>query len=155
MPADDAFEAESVYAATFLVEVDGLEIGRFTEVSGLSVEVGVDTYEEGGENGYVHKFPGRMEWPNLTLKRGVTRSDALLSWLASVSGDGFSGAGNKLKRSTAAVTLVSQTGTRLRAWELEGAFPVRWKGPEFALSASDMAYEELEIAHHGFVARKP
>ena len=70
--ADDNFEDEGVYAATFLVEVDGLEIGRFTEVSGLQVEVGVETVAEGGQNGFVHKLPSRMTWPNLVLRRGLT-----------------------------------------------------------------------------------
>lgn len=153
--ADDNFEDEGVYAATFLVEVDGLEIGRFTEVSGLQVEVGVETVAEGGQNGFVHKLPSRMTWPNLVLRRGLTQTDNLLQWLGRSSGDGFAGAGNKVTRSTAAVTLVSTAGTRLRSWEVDGAFPVRWKGPEFAVASSDMAMEELEIAHHGFVARKP
>ena len=152
---DDNFEKEGVYSATFLIEVDGKEIGRFTEVSGLQAEIDVETVEEGGENGFVHKLPGRMKWPNLVLKRGLTQNDTLFSWLNKASGSGFNGEGNKLERSTAAVTLVSQTGKRLRAWELEGAFPVKWSGPSFAVSSSDMAIEELEIAHHGFVARKP
>lgn len=153
--ADDNFENEGVYSATFLIEVDGKEIGRFTEVSGLQAEIDVETIEEGGENGFVHKLPGRMTWPNLVLKRGLTQNDTLFSWLNKSSGDGFNGQGNKLTRSTAAVTLMSQSGKRLRAWELEGAFPVKWSGPSFAVSSSDMAIEELEIAHHGFVARKP
>ena len=35
--ADDDFDGERVTAATFLVEVDGVEIGRFMEISGLEV----------------------------------------------------------------------------------------------------------------------
>ena len=52
MPNDN-FDADRVTGATFLVEVDGVEIGRFMEVTGLEVEVGVESIEEGGENGYV------------------------------------------------------------------------------------------------------
>jgi phage tail-like protein len=150
---NDSFDHERVTAATFVFEIDGVEIGRFMEVSGLEVSVGVEEIEEGGENSYVHKLPGRMTWPNITLKRGITQNDTLLSWLNKSSGEQFAASGNTLTRSTAAITLIGPSAQRLRAWEFNGAFPVRWKGPEFAVSSTDMATEELEITHHGFRAR--
>ncbi len=153
--SNDAFDSERVTAASFLVEVDGVEIGRFMEITGLEVEVGVESIEEGGENGYVHKLPGRMTWPNLVLKRGVTQNDSLLAWLNKSSGEGFTGQGNKLKRSSAAITLMGPGGKRLRAWDFDGAFPIKWRGPTFAAGSTEMAVEELEIAHHGFRAKTP
>jgi phage tail-like protein len=150
---NDTFDNERVTAATFLFEIDGVEIGRFMEVNGLEVSVGVDEVEEGGENNYVHKLPGRMTWPNITLKRGITQNDTLLEWLNKSSGEQFAASGNKLARSTAAITLLGPSAQRLRAWEFDGAFPVKWKGPDFAVSSNDMATEELEITHHGFRAR--
>ena len=93
-----------------------------------------------------------MTWPNITLKRGITQNDTLCrgstSPPASSSRDG-----NKLERSTAAITLLGPSAQRLRAWEFDGAFPVKWKGPDFAVTSSDMATEELEITHHGFRAK--
>ena len=150
---NDSFDNERVTASTFLFEVDGVEIGRFMEVSGLEVTVGVEELEEGGENNYVHKLPGRMTWPNITLKRGITQNDTLLSWLNKSSGEQFAASGNKLERSTAAITLIGPSAQRLRAWEFDGAFPVKWKGPDFAVTSTDMATEELEITHHGFRAK--
>jgi phage tail-like protein len=150
---NDGFDAERITAATFLVEVDGVEIGRFMEVSGLEVSVGVEEIEEGGENNYVHKLPTRMTWPNITLKRGITQNDTLLEWFTKSSGEQFAANGNRLARSTAAITLLGPAAQRIRAWEFDGAFPVRWKGPDFAVSSSDMAVEELEITHHGFRAK--
>lgn len=154
MPEVDYIEL-GARRATFLFEVDGVAIGEFLEVSGLKLEIEVTTLEEGGENGFVHKLPGRMTWPNLVFKRGMTSSDALFEWVQKSSGDGFAGGGNTLVRSSAAVTLVGPEGTRLRAWELDSAFPVRWSGPDFAADTDDVATEELEIAHHGFVAGTP
>jgi phage tail-like protein len=150
---NDSFDAERITAATFLVEVDGVEIGRFMEVNGLEVSIGVEEVEEGGENNYVHKLPGRMTWPNITLKRGITQNDTLLEWFSKSSGEQFAANGNRLTRSTAAITLLGPAAQRLRAWEFDGAFPVKWKGPDFAVSSSDMAVEELEITHHGFRAK--
>lgn len=148
---DHLFSSAGGTSATFLVEVDGMNIGRFSEVSGLQVEVEVETYNEGGVNGFVHHLPGRMVWPNLVLKRGVTWDDNLLVWFHQTTGDQFANEG-KVVRTSAAVTMISSTGKRLRSWDLVDAVPVRWTGPTFAASAEEQPVEELEVAHHGFQA---
>jgi len=149
MPNDN-FDQERITSATFLFEVDGVEIGRFMEISGLEVSIETEDVQEGGQNSFVHKLPGRMSWPNLRLKRGITQNDTLFQWMNKSSGEQFTAGGNKLKRNSAAITLMSPGGDRIRAWEIDGAFPVKWTGPSFSVSSTDMAVEELEITHHGF-----
>jgi phage tail-like protein len=129
-----------------------IEIGAFTECSGLSVDVEVEELKEGGQNQFVHKLPGRLKWPNIVLKRGITNSDQLFAWLAECSGEGFEGLGNKLARKEGEVALMDSSGNRIRTWEFEGAFPVKWTGPTLAAGSRDAATEQLEIAHHGFRA---
>ncbi len=142
-------------AAGFIFEVDGQQIGMFKEVSGLRADITVEMLEEGGQNNFVHKLPGRLSWPNLVMRRGVTNTDNLFKWLLKASGDGFEGAGKKVERTTVAVTLMDHGGKRVQAWELVEAFPVRWEGPQLAADANAPAMEELEIAHHGFRSTKP
>lgn len=149
MPDDRMNDASS---ATFLFEVDGVDMGSFHEVSGLEVSIETEDIQEGGQNSYTHKLPGRMSWPNITLKRGITKQDSLLKWLNESSGEKFSSNGNKLVRKSAAITLVDRTGTRLRSWSFIDAYPVKWTGPSFAATSTDAANEELEITHHGFRA---
>jgi phage tail-like protein len=151
--ADDSYDRQRITAATFLVEVDGVEIGRFMEISGLEVTIETDTIAEGGQNSYSHKVPKRMSWPNITLKRGVTQGNGLFDWLNTASGEQFAANNNRLTRHTAAITLIGPGGDRLRAWEFDGAFPVKWSGPNFSVSAAEAAVESLEITHHGFRAR--
>ena len=148
--ANDNFEDQRITSATFLVEVDGVEIGRFSEITGLEVTVETEEIQEGGQNSFVHKLPGRMSWPNIRLKRGITQTDSLITWLQKSSGEQFAANKNKLARSTAAITLMGPAGKRIRAWEFDGAFPIKWSGPNFNVESNDMAMEELEIAHHGF-----
>lgn len=138
--------------AKFIFEVDGVNIGSFMEVSGLEVSVETEDVSEGGQNSYVHKLPGRMTWPNITLKRGVTQQDELLKWLNDSSGEKFAANGNKLTRKSAAITLLDRTGKRLMSWDFVDAFPVKWTGPSFATSSSESPAESLEITHHGFRA---
>ncbi|MGH9187366.1 MAG: phage tail protein [Acidimicrobiales bacterium] len=150
MAGSELFAEQGAHAGKFVLEIDDRPIGWFTEVSGLEVEVEVETIEEGGENSFVHKVPGRMKWPDLVFKRGLTQSDNLFEWLDGSAGAGLEAAGNTLKRSTGAITLLSRAGKALRAWEIEGAFPVKWTGPTFASGSDDTADEELRVAHHGF-----
>lgn len=137
----------------FLFEVDGVSIGTFGEVYGLEVHVAVTAYAEGGENGFVHQLPGRMTWPNIILRRGVTDSDALFAWVNKTSGSGFASQKNKLTRSTGAITAIGGNGKRLRAWELQGVFAVRWSGPSFSVDSDRGLSEEIELAHHGFTSK--
>lgn len=153
-PASEAPLGGDLPAANrFLFELDGTEIGVFKEVRGLQVTVGVHEFAEGGQNAFTHRVPGRMTWPHLVFRRGLTDSNALFEWLAKSSGEGFSAAGNKLTRSTGAVTAIDTAGTRLRTWEFIDVFPIRWKGPDFDMESQNPLEEELEVAHHGFRAR--
>jgi phage tail-like protein len=136
----------------FQLKVDGIDIGSWKECTGLSVQIDVEELREGGQNQFVHKLPGRMRWPNLVFKKGVTNSDALFAWFKSTSGDGFAGNGDKVARRNGSVTLYSADGKAVRTWSFIGAFPVRWAGPTLAASARDVAGEELEIAHNGFAS---
>jgi len=140
-------------ADRFLFEVDGVEIGVFREVFGLQVTVGVEEIVEGGQNAFVYKVPSRMTWPNLVFRRGLTQSDALFTWMSKSSGEGFAGNDNKLSRSTGAVTALDAVGGRLRSWEFQAVFAVRWKGPDFSVGANQALEEELEVAHHGFKSK--
>jgi phage tail-like protein len=149
---DQPLGGEPPIADRFIFEVDGVEIGTFREVQGLQVSVGVEELREGGQNSFVRKLPGRMTWPNLVFRRGVTQSDNLFDWLMKSSGEGFAGKNDKLTRATGAVTAMDKSGARLRSWEFQDVFPVRWKGPEFSVGANTPLEEELEVAHHGFRA---
>lgn len=142
-------------ADRFLFELDGVAIGVFRSVTGLEVTVETQDIPEGGQNGFVHKMPGRMTWPHLVFRRGVTESNAVFEWLTKSSGEGFAAGQNRLTRSTGAVTAIADDGTRLRSWEFIDVFPIRWKGPEFSMDSQTLLEEELEVAHHGFRASTP
>ncbi len=68
----------------FRVDIDGLTTGdrdiNFQEVSGLDASVGEFTYNEGGENRYVHRLPDRVTYDKLVLKRGMLVGSALIGW---------------------------------------------------------------------------
>lgn len=143
---------EPGFGAQFIFEVDGVQIGSFREVSGLEVDVTVHEHVEGGESGYVHKFPAGMRWPNIVFRRGLIQTDALFEWVNRSAGEGFAANENKLVRSTGAITVTNDKGDRLRSWNLREVFAVKWTGPTLAADSTTPLEETLEIAHHGFTA---
>jgi phage tail-like protein len=128
----------------FLVEKDGLVIGGFSEVSGLSSETRVLVIKEGGVNDHVHKFPEATEYPNLILKRGLTDCKKLWTWYRQV-------ANGQIDRATVSVILLDANGDEACRWAFWGAYPIKWIGPELKADSNAIAIEALEIAHNGFL----
>ena len=149
----DGFNGTIPTSSGFLFTVDDEQIGLFAEVSGLEVNIEVASYREGGENGFVHQLPGHMTWPHIVLRRGVCNSDALFDWVNKTAGTGFTSNGNKVQRSTGAISAIDTEGNVLRSWNLEGVIAVKWSGPRFAVSSSEPLTEEIELAHHGFTSK--
>jgi phage tail-like protein len=145
-----AHRIDPPFTGRFVFEVGGRAIGAFTEVSGLSVQIDVEEVAEGGQNAYTHRLLGRMKWPNLVLKRGITDTDALFDWLCECSGEGLTSKGNKVEPSNGKVSVLDGRGKAMRTWEFLGAKPVKWSGPKLAASSRELAVEELEVCHCGF-----
>lgn len=120
----------------------GSVAGGFSECSGLEMTLEVEEYREGGNNGTVLKFPTRVKWANLRLKRGVALGNDLFSWQS-----GF--AEGKVQRRDGAVTLLNELHLPVKVWSFRRGIPVRWTGPMLNASQSQVAIEELEIAHEG------
>ena len=116
-------------------------IGYFTEVSGLSSELEVMTYNEGGKNDGVHKLPTRMKHPNLVLKRGVTTVKDLQQWAQ----ESFMGPDRK----EITLTMYNEHLDKIRIWSFKNAYPVKWTGPSFNSAQNTVATEVIEIAHDG------
>jgi phage tail-like protein len=126
----------------FLVTIGDVEIGRFSECSGIEVEYETLDWPEGGENGFVHKLRGRAKYKNLVLKRGLTNEKGLMDWFRACS--------DRTQRKAITVELRAGDATAVRKFSFDGAFPVKWTGPNLAAGQNQAAVETLEIAHHGF-----
>ncbi|MFB2881595.1 phage tail protein [Floridanema aerugineum] len=116
--------------------------GGFTECSGLESTLQVEEYSEGGENRFVHKFPTRITYSNILLKRGVTLSEDLWNWHASyINGNG--------KRRDGVIILNNELQIPIKTWVFKRGLPLKWTGPTFNAAQSAIAVETLEIMHEG------
>ena len=64
-----------------LLDIAGLFLGGFSEVTGLDSTMTILTLAEGGVNDRVHRLPGRFEVSNITLTKGVSFTDDLWNWI--------------------------------------------------------------------------
>ncbi len=108
---------------------------------------------EGGQNGFVHQLPGRMTWPHLVFRRGVTDSNALFDWFSKTSGEGFASNENKLTEVDGSRDSHRQRRDPVAFVGVHRRLPGAMEGSRASRSrASQALEEELEIAHHGFRA---
>lgn len=129
--------------SSWVSNVDVVISGGFSECSGLDGTLQVEDYSEGGENRYVHKFPTRMTYTNIILKRGITFSQDLWQWHSDyVKGKG--------KRLDGLIALLDEEGNPVRHWAFQRGLPLKWTGPTFNAIQNAVAIESIEIVHEGW-----
>ena len=85
------------FVGKFTFEVDGAgRSARSPRCPGCRCRSTSRSWPRAGRTRYTHKLLGRMKWPNLVLKRGLTDTDALFEWLLQCSGEGLAEDGNKV-----------------------------------------------------------
>lgn len=133
---------DAIGAFRFKVELDGLLVGGFSEVTGIQSEIEVMEYPEGGLNTYKHVWAKQVKYPRIVLKRGVAQSSELWDW--------YDGAANgKIKRKSGSIILHNYAGEEVCRWNFFEAYPVKWSGPELNASSGSIAVETIEIVHNG------
>ena len=62
----------------YMIEIDGLALGMFTEASGIKWSMSIDEIKEGGVNNHQQHLLGRAKFDPLVLKRGFVGGDGML-----------------------------------------------------------------------------
>jgi phage tail-like protein len=120
--------------------------GLFKGLSGLQASYDVYEFREGGNNDFVHRLPGRLQYPTLKLSWGIVNNDLLLKWFMQTQGG--------VQPKEMSVTLATTTGDsagQSRKFTFTDAYPISWTGPELTSDRSDPETwgETVEIAHSG------
>lgn len=123
----------------FMVNINGVTVAAFQEVSGLEVITEVIEYQD-GDDPRRRKRPGRTSYSNIILKRGYTATDELWEWMRKTI-DGT------VERASGSVVLYGDDAkTEIVRYNFYDAWPCRWKGFTLDGKGTDVAIEELELA---------
>jgi len=132
----------------FRVDIEGITSDgndiRFQEVSGLNASVGEFTYNEGGENRFIHRLADRVSYEKLVLKRGMLIGSKLISWFKDAV-ESFS-----FDPKDVIVTLLNANHEPLESWSFVKAYPVKWSISSFGAQQNEIVIETIELSFQYF-----
>src|SRR6185295_10486007 len=120
-------------AYNFVIEIDGVPKGAFSEVGGLTAEGDSVDYREGTDvQPNMRKLVGMRKYSNLTLKRGYTADKALWQWYVNI----FNGVAD---RRNVTIVLMNERREPVLRWNAENAWINKIEGPALKASSNDVA----------------
>lgn len=136
--------ADPLQKFKFRISVPGIptSIG-FTKLSGLSHEVTITEYDEGGFD-YTHKLPGRNKVAEIVAERGAYADNAFQEVLKQTLT-------NPDMRTTVVVEYLNRYGTPVRTYKLAEAWVSKWEGSDFDAGSDDVAIEKMTIVFEYFM----
>ena len=136
----------------FKVEVQDLTVNAndvcFTEVSGLSVEMGTEEIAEGGENRFIQKYPTRTKYPELVLKRGLLVNSEILNWIRKCLED------YEIKPKDIFIKLLNEKHQPLLTWNVVKAYPTKWSVSDLNASNNAVVIESIQLFYQYFTLVK-
>lgn len=129
--------ADPLQKYRFRITIPGLNNIGFQKISGLTDEVGVTEYDEGGFE-YTHKLSGRPKVSELTCERGEYAGSLFQDKVKETLT-------NANMRQTVVVEKLDRTGRPARTYKLAEAWVSKWEGSDMDASSDDVAIEKITL----------
>lgn len=114
---------------------------RFQDVTGLTVDVDLDTYKEGGENRFVHRLPGRNRYSDLVLKRGMTLVSGVTAWcLDSIENFNY-------QPTNMLISLLNSDHLPVSSWYIANAIPIKYSISDFNAEQGQIVIESMTLRY--------
>ncbi|MDD5569841.1 MAG: phage tail protein [Bacteroidales bacterium] len=127
----------------YLVEWGGTNVS-LNEVSGLNIIA--DVVQNHDSASPVHspmKMPGMIHYSNIIFRRHIKKGDnEFYNWINTLKL-------NEVERRDIVISLLNSKHEPVTTWKVKNAFPIRYSGPALYSDCSEIAMEEIEIAHEG------
>ncbi|MDP4662335.1 MAG: phage tail protein [Salibacteraceae bacterium] len=125
----------------------------FSKVTGIEKSLTVETITEGGNNNYPHHLPGKTEYTDLVLHRGVLPSSStFLTWCEDSIAGNFD---VKIVPKTVIVKLLDEAGVSMISWHFKNAFPIRLKVGDLDAQSQAILIEEISLKYSEFERTYP
>jgi len=117
---------------------------QFQEVSGLDMQSEEIKYRHGNSPVFsVIKMPGLVKVGNVTMKKGVFKSDNnFWDWFNQIKM-------NTIERKTVTISLLDEKGAPTMVWTLANAWPTKITATDLKSEGNEVAIETIEIVHEG------
>ncbi len=123
----------------FVLEIDGLNAGRFQKCDGLSVEFDLIEWRDSMDP-YPKKRPGMKKFGSIKLTKGYTPNSKLWDWCKELM-DG------SVSRKTGAIHLIADDGqTYVSTYRFIDAWPMKWTSFRLDGKGNGAMVEEVELA---------
>lgn len=127
----------------FELQIDGVPLGAFSEVSGLTAEGDAVDYREGTDlQQNVRKLTGLRKYTNITLKRGYTQDQSLWRWYGNI-------VNGQPDRRNVTIVLMNEARRPVLRWHAENAWVNKIEAPSFKAAGNEIAMESVELVHEG------
>jgi phage tail-like protein len=139
-------QGEALAASYFYVELTGLNVVAFRELSGIGSENEVIVQHQVNGQGkatYV-KVPGKLTWNNVVLKKGIDTDMSLWTWRNEIITKGVDG-----QKKDGQIYIVDVTGAQKTTWKIVGAWPCSYVIGPMVPDTNEMLLEEIHLAHEG------
>jgi phage tail-like protein len=138
---------DPLISAWFSVEFQGSIKGAFRECTGLGSENAVVTEKASDEKGQMvyKRLPGRMQWADITLRRGITDEMDMWKWRKLCEQGKIDEA-----RKNGSIVMYDTKGTEVARWNLTNAWPSKLTGPTANAGDNQVGIEEMVITHEGY-----
>jgi phage tail-like protein len=137
---------EALAASFFYIELSGLSVVAFRELSGIGSENDVIIQHQvnaQGKASYI-KVPGKLSWQNLVLKKGVDTDLSLWTWRNDIIQKGVDG-----QKKDGQIYIVDVQGQQKTTWKVTGAWPCNYTIAAMVPDTNEMLLEEVHLAHEG------
>ena len=128
----------------FKIEIDGITIASFSEVSGIGSEIEIENFNEGGVNEFTYKIPKGVRYENIVLKKGITDNTELYDWYIKTSEGTIEGR-------NIGIVLFDHKENELKRWNFKNAYPVKWSSSDLNSKTSSIFIESMEFVHQGLI----
>lgn len=132
-------------ASTFVIQVDGIQVASFSELSGISTEVEPVEYISTGPEGILHtKQYGKTKPPTVTLRRGMDTETYMWAWHQAVL------QGEPTARKTCSLQLFAaaqspKSGQPIITYILENAWPSKLEISGMKAGATELVTETVVL----------
>ena len=133
----------------FRVEIDGIGVAAFTDVTIPDTTTTSVEYREGTDANVLRKLSGLNKSSTVTLKKGLTDNMDIYNWRKAVIDKGADA-----NRKNLSIILIDEEGNDKVRWDIINAWPIKYEDSALNSKGEDVVVESLEIVHEGITRTK-